>query len=460
MKIIANDYGYELVSNAGNRRLVAKELLYVATPENALQLWKRLDSISAPLNTAQVFIPLYIAAEEDKKDVARILNDAQCAEMEQLANEACAKWALYSAEPQIVIDETKWFSAGSWPLKTFTASVPVRWHRRDLAKLRKVLGEKAFHAARQQLPTTQAAQTELARLVKRKGVTLKSTHEAIAETVAGIFAGRKSHIKRGSYYPVSLVYRLAQYKSKKARAEHYRRTGIVLNALSSLLGATRDGSQTVTLLPAGSPLSAVTARAWTSEGERYSRSCTYRKQYACFAASIPYDHVDTVQARHLTYIAGMVTLAVLPIDTDRAGEECFRARCVRKGVGFSFIVEDGYIVRRGNEVSHGATLGAARGNLTRRENDAQLNRFESEVYKRIDEGRYNGAGELLVTIGDSTRAGNCEAGTLAFRDRHFAEHDSATVREVMQAAVNTGERRFAIAACLRALRRHNYAPTS
>lgn len=59
----------------------------------------------------------------------------------------------------------------------------------------------------------------------------------------------------------------------------------------------------------------------------------------------------------------------------------------------------------------------------------------------------------MVSIEDSINAGNCHSGTQAFRDRYFLGRDSASVREILEAAGHLGERRLAIAACLAALRR-------
>lgn len=58
-------------------------------------------------------------------------------------------------------------------------------------------------------------------------------------------------------------------------------------------------------------------------------------------------------------------------------------------------------------------------------------------------------GKLSVKV----LAGNCESGTLAFRDRHFPGRDCVPASELVEVAEKTSERRFAFAAVLHAIRR-------
>jgi hypothetical protein len=64
----------------------------------------------------------------------------------------------------------------------------------------------------------------------------------------------------------------------------------------------------------------------------------------------------------------------------------------------------------------------------------------------------NGYSDISVRISDSIKAGNCQEGTLAFRDRFFPGQESATVSEILEEAKTFSDRDRAIAACARAIR--------
>jgi hypothetical protein len=167
--------------------------------------------------------------------------------------------------------------------------------------------------------------------------------------------------------------------------------------------------------------------------------------------TVPHDYESTVDDEGIAELDGLLTLAAQRIE-EKGDEIVWKARWARKARGFSFIVEDGYIVRRGEEFAHGKSAQAARSILSRRATEARLRSLERKLLVSGDASDLGAHKKVRVTIADSLAAGNCEAGTLAFRDRYFPGRDSATVKEVLDAADTFSGRKLAIAACLRAIR--------
>jgi hypothetical protein len=350
----------------------------------------------------------------------------------------------------------------------------------EMQKLRRTIGERAFAATLSQSGTlTKGKAVEIARAFLRNGATLKATAEAILHVAKlrrdGLNARRArrndgkpwSHRNSGSFRTevIAPSYRcdpwargsLSERLTSARAVVEEARLSRVRDAVMWLLAASHIGVYTVRRLPAGAPLSAVGARAWSSKGDQYSRRCTWRKTEAWADVAIPADYEATVVATGLgPRLDGMLTLAALPVESDRPGEEVFRAVWARKTSGFAFVREEGYIVRRDGQLTHGSSVAAARSTLTRRATEAELDRHEAAILAKLSgpAAELNGLGGQIVAIRDSVRAGNCEAGTLAFRDQHFPGRDSASIREVLTAAETTGERKYAIAACMVAVRRH------
>lgn len=125
------------------------------------------------------------------------------------------------------------------------------------------------------------------------------------------------------------------------RCEDQRLT-VVRSLFSGLIGGSRAGAEEVIRLPAGAPITEVTATAWKSLGSNYSRRCSYPMSFASFRVTIPADYEATVLAAGLQNLHGMPTIAALKVsDTGRPGEEAWRAKWVAKIAGFNFRVEDG-----------------------------------------------------------------------------------------------------------------------
>lgn len=342
-----------------------------------------------------------------------------------------------------------------------------------IATYRLLLGARAFKQLLFEKPTTKKALNAFATKFLRKGKTIKETMAA-AETVLCLIEEGKSDREenrknRGKKPPVdpknipwsSIPYALPSGSiHQRLRAHHDKLEQERLNAvrvrLGNLLDGTRTDTQIVIRLPAGAPLADVNAEAWCTKGQRYSSRCSYPKTFASFQVRIPYDFEATVTAAGIEDVNGLLTLAALKVETGRQGEEAWRAKWVTKGRGFSFVVTDGYIIRRKDEIAHGPTLATARSILTRRATEFELERQETELMAKLEgpSGQLGNHANIMVSIKDSISAGNCGEGTRAFQERHFPGRNSATVQDVISAANLTSERRLAIAACMVAIRRH------
>ncbi len=251
--------------------------------------------------------------------------------------------------------------------------------------------------------------------------------------------------------PILVRLNIYQKKCEEHRLEQIR------VRVRGILGGKRRDQEDVKRLPEGAPFSEVTADAWCSEGEKYSSRCYYRKTSACYHIKITHDYEGTVVASNIDVINGLLTIAALKVETGRAGEDAWRAKWIAKGRGFSFNVQEGYIVRRDGKIAHGPTLSAARSTLTRRDGEAKIELKEASLLLKLEANReeeMTELGDVKVSISDSISAGNCGSGTRAFRDRHFPARDWASVIEVLKAARGTSECRLAISACMVAIRRH------
>jgi hypothetical protein len=185
------------------------------------------------------------------------------------------------------------------------------------------------------------------------------------------------------------------------------------------------------------------------KAEKYSRACRYQKSVYSYSINCHPSlrkAPDWVRAN-----AGMIALWAEK-EFEENGDECWAAKWVRKGQGISLVTEYGFILRRGNETAHGKTIGACRGVLKRRETEKGLEKKESRLMQMLRDNNPNGYSDISVRISDSIKAGNCQEGTLAFRDRFFPGQESATVSEILEEAKTFSDRDRAIAACARAIR--------
>lgn len=348
--------------------------------------------------------------------------------------------------------------------------------------IRRALGERAFACALQLGKTKgynllKRELIEFARENKRKKTSIGATAALAEKLFEAVRAGRMARACRRTpkrfFMPVPKFYifpkgtlgeRLARKKWQVAEAEKMRelneekaKVAALRSALENALGSVSHSSPT-SILQNATSLAEVKACVNSYHDGYYSGSKKWPLIRHKIVATVCPNWQETVENKGLTSIHGIVTLAAQIVENEREGEEIFRAIWARKTKGANLSREEGYIIRRGAEIAHGATISGTRAVLSRRETEKKLDRIEGEILRRLENNQLNGASDLAVTIGDSLRAGNCEPGTLAFRDRHFPNRESATVKEVLSVANSFGDRRFAVAACVKALRRHHYCP--
>lgn len=337
------------------------------------------------------------------------------------------------------------------PRKRNTKNYPMK-------NIRKYLGERCFATIPNNRSLSQKEVDSIAHKYLRAGNTLTRTAELIREAGRRKIAGRtarihveptvwlalgdgwvqKTKIPCNYWEHGALRQRLAAWKARKEKEILNRVSGRV----QYFLAAARYD---ITAVSRGEP----SARAWCSTGGRYSSRCAFRKTYCNFEVRIPTDYEQAVLANELAEAHGLITLSAQEV-----GEGVYRAIWLRKGIGFSLHTEEGYIVRRGGEAAHGKTLQAARAILAKRERELRIMRLESAIQRQLSAGRPGEYGSIGVRLADSYAAGNCEPGTLAFRDRYFPGRDSATIDEILSVETNSDATRArAILACMRAIRR-------
>jgi hypothetical protein len=330
----------------------------------------------------------------------------------------------------------------------------------------RLLGKRAFHALLDPKVVHDYEVEAVVRRFLRSGRTLKETRDAaflVRATVNRVrhlrqnlrrkrsphlFCTAEPWIQISYRLPIGSVQgRLIRFKA----GQESKRKAAILERFVDMLGASRVDNESAVRLPLGSPWEGATAKAWITRGDKYSSRCTFRKTYANVEVTFPHDFESTVDAEGIAELDGLLTLAAQRLE-EKGDEIVWKARWARKARGFSFIVEDGYIVCRGEEFAHGKSVQAARSILSRRATEARLQALERKLLASADSRGMNAFGTILVTIADSLAAGNCETGTLAFRDRYFPGRDSATVEEILHAAETFSGRKLAIAACFRAIR--------
>jgi len=130
--------------------------------------------------------------------------------------------------------------------------------------------------------------------------------------------------------------------------------------------------------------------------------------------------------RRKVYDAGLATAdGLLTLDAERISDDCWSAVWARQGRGFAVVVERGYIARCGRAFYHAGTVASAiRG--------AKGKAVEAErAYDRTPERLIALHGDLLVTMIDARKAGQCNPGIEALRNKYLDGRDTATVREML-----------------------------
>ena len=196
---------------------------------------------------------------------------------------------------------------------------------------------------------------------------------------------------------------------------------------------------------------------WEKVGSRYFWQCQ-GAHYELILADGWDEYPDWLKA-----CDNLLTLGALRAGAFEASEaeEVYRAKwVVRRQGGVS--VSEGYIVRQQQDdgswqTAHAKTVSAGRGVLSRRRTYSpeiacgkRAKRIEA-ILQALHDGQH---AEVLVTLADSRRAGNCASGTRQWVEDHFPDQDSATVREILMADSGNNARHV-LNACVAAVLRAN-----
>lgn len=345
-------------------------------------------------------------------------------------------------------------------------------HSAALATLKREAGTRLFSATLAAPPDSRAAALRLVRGTKgRRRLTLDRAAGLALDIAghhrAGILA-RLARRRRNRFGPLGAplaglapdqsavrVMDARNHRPLSDRLEDYKRRHLRAAVESMLPSLSGEVTGTIEF---ADTFAEVGMTAETSRGDQYSRRCTYRKTDGSYTVRAQAGWNLTVRARGLANPAGLLTLVALPVECDQPGEEIFRAKWAAPSRGFSVKVTEGFIVRRENgDLAHAATIGAARAILGRRESERRASRHLARLRDLLTRGEPGELAGIVVTVRDSTAAGNCLAGTRAWVDRHFPGRDHATIGELLSVA---DQRPMVIAACLRAIRRARPLPTT
>ena len=191
--------------------------------------------------------------------------------------------------------------------------------------------------------------------------------------------------------------------------------------------------------------------------DKYSNSCKYKmtRRSADIHAALNLHRCPLV-------LGGLVTLWSHPAETELQSVTAWQAvwsePCGK--VGWTFRTE-GYIVKIGDEYAHGSSVTECIKTLNRRAGAAKAvttrEKNRSALEARLDKMDIADYADIPVCIEHSIRAGNCEAGTLAFLSANFPNQTCAPLKLVLSAARDEKNNvmRYAIAACIVAIHRHS-----
>ncbi len=333
----------------------------------------------------------------------------------------------------------------------------------SVQQLKKTIGNRLFSriACLDEPPSKRELAEIIASVKNRKKLSISKASGYILEFLdrrnryrqAKKLLGGTSHMwyagatrgKKTSFWDVAIGVRFAAYKHDKREkliAENYRQTQ------SHWVG----GERSIEISYSDEPF----AEGWsvTVWHKRKTRSGTNSFLNVAFSPTWLAD----VHAKGIAVIAGMVTT-----HATETAPGVFRASWVEQGRGFEIRDVSGYIVLAADDAVHGATELAAKQTLRRRNpdyNDEQsrraterAGRIEAKVgpiRALLESGNAGPFGDILVSLSDSIRAGNCETGTQHWSNKYFPGRENVSIQEIL--AIND-EKPLAIAACLRAIRR-------
>lgn len=258
-------------------------------------------------------------------------------------------------------------------------------------------------------------------------VIFSSSHAQInGKAHAGVFGCKPLNLKL--HQRISDNTNLSFYKEKK------RKRAIV--ALENY-APTISGERIINLSFSDDPTK-IKYNSFTESGEKYTRSCKWRKTDLIVNVVLPLNWFSRVYRSPIGVCDGMLTLNastplrhVMPIDEEILSDGCvFAAKWISGSRGSSFKINDGFIATgmvNGRRVNfHGKTLKSTVRGLQGKIDNQALNQSFLTPQQAKTNPLIKKAMQLdfPVSVKDSYAVGNCKSGTLDFCYRHGLPYDS------------------------------------
>jgi len=184
----------------------------------------------------------------------------------------------------------------------------------------------------------------------------------------------------------------------------------------------------------------------TSKGDQYSSGCKYRKTDLGITINVQKKYLTLINSG-LAVIDGLVNLS---LSRRHWIKDCFvhKAIWLKKGRGFNWTTQSGYIARVDNLSFHATTAKKAVNGLHKK---IQINRLATASIEEIIEKARKST--TVLTASDSYKAGNCKPGTLEFCQRYGIDIKDRLplplAADLLQTTNNTGLRNAMIVALAR-----------
>lgn len=172
---------------------------------------------------------------------------------------------------------------------------------------------------------------------------------------------------------------------------------------------------------------------------KYGRH-SYPRKSVKISFFVQHNYITSVVKRKLAVIDGIFNTHIEKIKTIQ-NMEIYRATWLKKGQGYNFTKQSGYIAKAGDQAYHGKTERSAIQGLKNKIIKQKIKTIKFNLSNYLD---------VLVNFNDSLMAGNCKAGTENWINQHLDGRTSATVRELLNIGSSDS---MVIAACNVAVKR-------
>jgi len=190
-------------------------------------------------------------------------------------------------------------------------------------------------------------------------------------------------------------------------------------------------------------------RVWSSNG-KWQGSNSWNK----FVVKSTW--IKEVLSKDIASAAGMLTL-----DATEIKPGVFSATWAQQSRGFELVAKTGVILKLDDgsfvhaETEKGAQLIKSK-RLTAAKRQQEQNAKTAKVRDIFNMGKdaiIKNFGLFVVTLKDSTKAGNCSAGTTSFTNKHFDGAESETVQNILAASFDNYTKAACFSAILRQIKK-------